>query len=201
MRRRGGRRTTAAGHLIKGVGLGVALPMASFLIASRLWGLGGAVGVAVGTTAVCQLVRKLGGRPVSKLLALGLLETVIRSSLAMAFHSVRLYFLVPSVLTVATGFGYAWLGLRRRSAIKPLVAEVIPEQLLDRYGARLEPLITTAAVLYGGEQVAVGCLSFTLALTLRPSMYVVLHPLVSWSLLGLTAVTAYAATRNRVSYK
>jgi hypothetical protein len=197
--RRGGRPATAAGHLLCGVGLGVALPMASFLLANRLWGLTGAVGGAVGWTTVCQLVRKMAGRPASKLLALGLSETAVRSSVAVAFHSARLYFVVPALLTTASGFAYGWLGLRRPCWFESLVAEVVPRQFLNRFDTRLQPFITAAALIYGAEQVVVGSLSFALALMLPPSTYVVVHPLVSWSLFGLTALAALTLMHNNIS--
>lgn len=195
--RRRGRPSKAVGHACCRVALGVVLPMAGFLVANHLWGLTGAVGGAVGWTMVCQLARKIAGQPVSKLLALGLSETAIRSSVALAFHSARLYFVVPSIVTMMTGVVYGWLGRRRPHWLESLVAEVVPRQLMNRFGARLQPVIAVAAFIYAAEQFAVGSLSLAMALTLPPSTYVVVHPLVSWSLFGITAITALRLMRPR----
>lgn len=202
--RAGGRRgagrgvaQTAARAVSNLVFLAVA-PAVCFLLGRHLWGLGGAVGLAVGWAAVCQGLRWLEGRRVSGLLLVCLFEMVVRGSVALVFGSAKLYFIASIVFTAATALIYAACPPLSKRLIALVINDLLPGSAVDATDPCLARLLRKISVAYGIEQLIVALVSLIMVLSLSVTAYVTIHVAVSWLVLAVAIAVAFPSLRREL---
>ena len=163
------------------------MPALCFLAGRRLWGLTGAICLALGWNGGCQVVRRLLGKPLSGLLIIGLLELVLRASVALALKSTQAFFIAPAIVTAFTGVIYIGSGFSSTPLVGKVLADLVPESALDVNDPRVAVLLRKGSVLYGAEQLLIAVVSLVMVANLSTTAYVAVHSLVSWLLLGLMA--------------
>lgn len=165
-------------------------PALCFIVGRGLWGLLGGVGLALLWNASAQVLRIMRGGDWSALLAVGLVCLVGRCSLALAFHSARMYFVAPAVVTAATGAVYVWSAFTSAPLVARMFSELVPPEVVDPTSPRWQRALRRGTVLYGAEQMGVAALSLFLVANMSPTTYAAVHPAVS---AGVFAVVAFAA--------
>ncbi len=166
------------------------IPMACFLIGERIWGLMDAICLALAWNGAYQAARWLRGRPVSGLLLLGLIEMVLRGSAALALRSVQVFFMAPAIVTAVVGAAFAGSGLLSKPLIGSIVADLVPDSVVDLDNPHATRVLRKASVVYGAEQLLIAVISILMILNLSATTYVAVHPLVSWPVLGLAVAGA-----------
>ena len=174
------------------------VPALCFFVGRHLWGLGGAVALAVVWNGSCQAVRRISGHPLSGLLLIGSIGLVIRASVALALNSSRVFFIVPAIVTAATGAMYVASGCTSSRLMTLLAADLVPDSVLDVSDARVGRLLRAASVLYGAEQLLIAVVSIVMLINLSTTVYVAVHPLVSWAVLGLVIAIAVPFFRQEL---
>ena len=170
--------------------LGAVVPALCFLVGRRVWGLGGAICLALVWNGCCQAGRRLRGKPLSGLLIIGLLELGLRGSVALALNSAKLFFVVPAIVTAVSGGVFVVCGLTSTPLISAVVADLVPDSVLDVIDPRVTVLLRKVSVLYGAEQVLVAIVSIAMAMNLSTATYVTIHVVVSWAVLGIVIAAA-----------
>jgi hypothetical protein len=138
----------------------------------------------------CQVVRRLLGKPYSGLLIVGLVEGLARAAVALSLHSAQVYFIAPSIVTAVTGLVFFRSGFTSTPLTSRIVADLVPSNVMDLDDPRVVRLMRWGSVMYGAEQVLVAILSLEMVVHLSTTVYVAVHPLVSWAMLGLMVVLA-----------
>ncbi len=187
-----GRRAAArvAAKALPNLVIAAIVPAVCFLVGRRLWGLGGAIALALVWNGSCQAVRRLSGKPLSGLLLVGSIGLVVRASVALALNSTRLFFIVPAVVTAITGAVYVASGSRSNRLMALVTAELMPDSVLDVTDARVARLLRAGSMLYGAEQLLIAAVSIVMVINLSTTAYVAVHPLVSWAVLVLVIAVA-----------
>jgi hypothetical protein len=183
---------------VPNLALGAVAPAVCFLVGRHLWGLAGAIGLAMGWAVGCQGIRWLGGRRVSGLLLVCLIEMVVRASVALLFRSATLYFVAPIVFTALTSL--VWLGCPQTSKklITLVVHDGLPDSVVDVTDVRLVPLLRRISIAYGVEQLVVALVSLIMIVKLPVTDYVAVHAAVSWLVLGIGVVVSIPFLRGDV---
>ena len=163
------------------------MPAVCFLAGRRLWGLAGGICLALAWNGGGQVVRRLLGKPLSGLLIIGLLELVLRASVALALKSTQAFFIAPAIVTAVTGVVYIGSGFTSTPLVGKVLADLVPESMLDVNDPRLAVLLRKGSLLYGAEQLLIAVVSLVMVVNLSTTVYVAVHSLVSWVLLGLMA--------------
>jgi hypothetical protein len=166
------------------------VPAVCFLAGRRLWGLAGAICLAMAWNGGCQVVRRLLAKPLSGLLIIGLLELVLRASVALVLKSTQAFFVAPAVVTAVTGVVYMASGFTRTPLVGKVLNDLVPESVLDVNDPCVAVLLRKGSLLYGAEQLLVAMVSLVMVVNLSTTVYVAVHSLVSWVLLGLMAAVA-----------
>jgi intracellular septation protein A len=178
--------TTALPNLL----LAGVVPAGCFLLGQRVWGLIGAICLALAWTGLYQASRWLRGQSLSGLLLLGLIELGLRSSAALALHSAQVFFVAPAIVTAVTGVLFVGSGLTSKPFLARVVAELVPDSVLDVRDPRMTRTLNRVSVLYGAEQFVIAVISVVMVLNLSTSTYVAVHSVVSWLVLGVAIVVA-----------
>jgi hypothetical protein len=173
-------------------------PAGCFLLGRHFWGLGGAVGLALGWAGVCQGFRWLGGRRVSGLLLICLLELVVRGSVALVFGSAELYFVASIVFTALTALIYLACPPLSKRLIALVISDLLPAPTVDPTDPRLARLLRKISVAYGIEQLVVALVSLLMVLSLSVTAYVAVHVAVSWLVLVVAAAVAFPSLREEL---
>jgi intracellular septation protein A len=171
--------------------VGAVVPILCYFAGRRLWGLAGAVCLTLGWNASCQVVRRLSGRPLSGLLILGLVELVLRGLVAAFLHSSRMFFVAPAVVTALAALIYIGSGLISRPVITWVIADLVPESLLDIKDPGVARVLRKASIFYGLEQLLIAAMSVALVMAISASAYVILHAIMSWGVLGMALLVAF----------
>ena len=188
----GGRRAAArvAAKAVPNLVIAAVVPAVCFLLGRRLWGLDGAIGLALVWNGVCQAGRRFLGKPFSGLLVIGSIGLVLRASVALALNSAQVFFIAPAIVTAITGAVYVASGFKSSRLLALVVADLVPDSSLDVTDARMARLLRMGSVLYGAEQLLVALVSIVMVINLSTTAYVAVHPLVSWAVLGLVIAAA-----------
>jgi hypothetical protein len=165
----------------------VAGPAVCFLLGRALWGLAGAIGLAVAWNLGAQLMRRIAGRPGSGLLVLGLLNLSLRAGLALGMNSARMYFVAPALITAITGLVYVGSGFSSSPLTTRMVGELVPPSVLDPSNPRWSRLLRKGCIVYGAEQVVVAGISLLMIANVSVTTYAAVHPLASWAVLAAVA--------------
>ena len=163
------------------------MPAVCFLAGRRLWGLAGGICLALAWNGGGQVVRRLLGKPVSGLLIIGLVELVLRASVALALKSTQAFFIAPAIVTAVTGVVYIGSGFTSTPLVGKVLADLVPESMLDVNDPGLAVLLRKGSLLYGAEQLLIAVVSLVMIVNLSTTVYVAVHSLVSWVVLGLMA--------------
>ena len=176
--------------------IGAAGPAVCFIVGRHLWGLVGAVLLALTWNLGAQAVRLLAGRDWSGILLLNLIGMALRGGLALGLNSARMYFVAPAVVTAITGLVYVVSAFTGTPLGARMLAELVPPSVLDPRSQRWRRLLRKGSVLYGLEQVLVAAVSVLLVGRLAPTTYAAVHPVISWAVLVVVAAVAVPLLRS-----
>ena len=163
-------------------------PTACFLTGRALWGVNGAVALALLWTAGCLGRRRLRGGDAGGLLLIGLTTLVLRAGVSLALHSERAYLVAPAVVTAVTGVVYLVSARRPKPLLARVVGDLLPPAWVRPDDPRVTRLCRIGSAVWGGEQILTAAVSLVMLHRLSTTTYVVVHQLVSW--LVMAAVLA-----------
>ena len=164
----------AGPHLL----IAAVIPTVCFMVGRHFWGLAGAIGLALGWNAACQITRRLRGSDWSWLLVIGSISLTLRATVALALHSAQVFFLAPAVVTAVMGTIYVGSAFSATPLLSRVVGDLVPSSVLDTRDPRIWTLLRVSSVIYGVEQVLAALVSIFI---------VAVHELVSCAVLGLVA--------------
>ena len=174
------------------------VPAICFLVGRALWGLAGAITLALLWNGTCQAVRRLRGRRLSGLLIIGLIGLVLRATVSLALNSARMYFLAPAIVTGLSGIVYVGSGFTSSPLMARVLADLVPETVLDVENPRLATLLRNGCVFYGAEQMLIAGLTIWMVINLSTTTYVAVHPIVSTGMLGLLLAFGFPFLRREL---
>jgi intracellular septation protein A len=174
------------------------VPSVCFVVGRDLWGLGGAVGLALGWNAACQTIRWRRGRPWSGLLVIGSVSLVLKATVALAMNSAQMFFLAPAVVTVLIGGIYIGSAFGPTPLVNRVVADLVPRSILDVEDPCVRTLLRIGSVIYGVEQMVAAVVSIIMVVHLSTTTYVALHELVSFAIFGLVVAIAVPCLLGQV---
>ncbi len=170
-------------------------PAVCFIVGRDLWGLLGGVGLALLWNGTAQVFRIVRGQAWSALLVVGLVCLVTRCSLALAFHSARMYFIAPAVVTAVTGMAYVWSAFTSTPLVARMFSELVPPSVVDPRSPKWQRALRRGTILYGAEQVGVAGLSVLLVVRVAPTTYAAVHPVLSAAVFAVVAAIAIPLLR------
>jgi len=173
----------AGPHLL----IAAVIPTVCFIVGRHLWGLSGAIGLALAWNATCQMTRRLRGNDWSGLLVMGSISLTLRAAGALAMHSAQVFFLAPAVVTAVMGTIYVGSAFSATPLLSRIVDDLVPTSVLDTRDPRIWTLLRVSSVIYGVEQVLAALISIFMVVHLSTTTYVAVHELVSCAILGLVA--------------
>lgn len=192
-----GQRVRAVGaRAVPSLLVGAVGPAVCFIVGRHLWGLLGAVLLALAWNLGAQGARLLAGRTWSALLLLNLIELALRGALALGLSSARMFFIAPAVITAITGVVYVVSAFTRTPLAARMLSEIVPSSVLDPGSPRWRVLLRRGSVVYGLEQMTVATVSILLVSRLAPTTYAALHPVISWAVLVVVAALAIPLLRS-----
>lgn len=183
---------TMARHAAPGLGESSVAPLVLSALTMRAAGVvAGMVAAMVWTgLAICR--RRLLGRAIPGLMALGALTGVARIGVALALHNPALVLIQPLVTTAATGIAFCAtargarpLSMRLAGDFVPLPGELAEAPWVRRYFARI-------AVLWGVNILLQVAISAVLLAQLDTATYLVVRAVVGWVLTGAGAGVSLA---------
>ena len=163
------------------------IPSLAFIVGRHLWGLGGAIGLALGWNATCQITRRFRGCEWSGLLVLGSISLLLRAAVALALHSAQVFFLAPALVTLVMGAIYVATAFSATPLLSRVAGDLIPTSVLDTKDPRVAMLLRVSSVIYGVEQSLAALVSIFMVVNMSTTAYVAVHELVSCAVLGLVA--------------
>lgn len=187
--------TKAVPHLV----VVVVMPTVCFLAGCHWWGLAGGVGLALTWNLGGQTVRWARGQPLSAVLFLGLGGLLLRSLLAVTFHSARMYFLVPAVFTAGTAMAYIASAFTPTPLVARIVGEFVPESFLTEHEHIRNGLLRKGTLFYGVEQLLSAVISMAMVYRMSTTAYAAIHPVVSWLILAGCVLLALPLFRREVA--
>ena len=179
---------TVARHAIPRVIEGTIVPLALFLIGLRVIGVWGAMFAGLGFVYAAILVRLVARRPVPGILAIGAVTLTVRTIIAVLSHSSVVYFLQPSLGTIAVSAAFLLsvpfgrpLAARLAADFCPLSREVHGNQHVRAFFRRI-------SLLWAAAQAANAGLTLWLLFSQSLATYVVFRSVVSAGT-TITAIT------------
>jgi hypothetical protein len=163
------------------------IPTVCFVVGHHLWGLSGAIGLAFGWNAACQLTRRLLGQQWSGLLVIGSVSLVLRAAAALALHSAQVFFLAPALITLVMGGIYIASAFSATPLLSRVAGDLVPDSVLDIDDPRIAMLLRISSVIYGVEQWIAALVSIFMVINMSTTTYVAVHELASCAVLGLVA--------------
>jgi intracellular septation protein A len=160
-------------------------PTACFLTGRALWGVNGALALAVAWTGACMARRALRGQQMSGLLLIGMTTLVLRATVCLALQSERAYLIAPALVTVVMGVVYVASALTAKPLLGRVMGDLVPASWVDAGDPRAARLCRIASLVWGGEQIISAVVSLALIVHLSTTSYVVYHDPVSWGILAV----------------
>ncbi len=148
------------------------MPDVCFLAGRIARGLTGAIALTVAWNACCQTLRWLGAKPFSGVLAISLIGLVTRASMALSLGLAWMYFVVPAMVTAASGVVYLASAFTATSLLTRIVKLFVPASVVAVDDQRFAGLFRKATVLYGTEQLLVATASLVMVERLPVTVYV-----------------------------
>jgi intracellular septation protein A len=184
----GARKRTAAkvgAKAIPGLILGGIIPGVCFLVGRHEWGLAGGVVLVLLWSGAYQAVRWMKTRTISGLIVLYILVLLLRGAVALALNSAAMFFIAPSVVTALGGCVFIASALLAKPLVAPVVNELVPKTVVDFKDPRARLAMIKISFIYGIEQLINAAVLIILALKLSTTMYVAVHGVISWVIMGL----------------
>jgi hypothetical protein len=164
-------------------------PTACFLTGRAVWGIDGALALALAWTGGCLALRHLRGRRTSGLLLIGMVTLLLRASVSFALHSERAYLVAPALVTVVLGAVYLGSALTAKPLLGRVVGDLLPRSWADPDDARVTRLCRIGSAVFGGEQIISALVSLAMILHLSTTTYVMVHEPVSWLVFAVVAAS------------
>lgn len=159
-------------------------PTACFLTGRALWGIDGALALALGWTGACMGVRQLRGRRMSGLLVIGMTTLLLRAAVSLAMQSERAYLIAPALVTIVMGVIYIGSAMTTKPLLGRVVGDLVPRSWLDADDPRARRLCRIGSVVWGAEQVITAVISLGMIARLPTTTYMMVHEFVSWLICG-----------------
>ncbi|MDQ1399049.1 MAG: hypothetical protein QOK20_981 [Acidimicrobiaceae bacterium] len=156
-------------------------PTACFLTGRALWGVNGALALALGWTGACMALRQLRGRRMTGLLIVGMTTLILRAGVSLAMHSERAYLIAPALVTVVMGVVYIASAASTKPLLGRVIGDLVPSSWIDTEDPRTARLCRIGSVVWGGEQIVSAVISLAMILRVSTTTYVMVHELVSWT--------------------
>jgi intracellular septation protein A len=179
-----------AAKAVPGLILGGIIPGLCFLVGRREWGLAGGVVLVLLWSGGYTAARWLRTRSVSGLVILYLLVLLARGAVALILNSAQWFFIAPAVVTAIGGCVFITSALLSKPLVAPVVNELIPDSVLDLGDPRARVAMIKVSALYGVEQLINAAVLIVMVKSLSTTLYVALHGVVSWAIMGLCILAA-----------
>jgi hypothetical protein len=179
---------TVARHAIPRVIEGTIVPLGLFLIGLRVIGVWGAMFAGLGFVYAAILVRLVLRRPVPGILAIGALTLTARTIIAVLSHSSVVYFLQPSLGTIAVSIAFLLSVPFGRPLAAKLAADFCPLSREVHGNLHVRDFFRRISLLWAAAQAANAGLTLWLLFSQSLSTFVVFRSVVSAG----TTVTAIA---------
>ena len=161
-----------------------------FLIGRHEWGLAGGVVLVLVWSGSYQAVRWIKTRTISGLILLYILVLLLRGVVALAFNSASMFFIAPSVVTAIGGCVFITTALLAKPLVAPVVNELVPNTVIDLEDPRARRAMIKVSFIYGIEQLINAAVLIILALRLSTTLYIAVHGVISWIIMGLVILAA-----------
>lgn len=168
-----------ARHAIPRVIEGTLIPLALFIVGLRVIGVWGAMFAGLGWAYGAILVRLVLRRRVPGILAIGAVTLTARTIIAMASHSAVLYFLQPSLGTIAVSVAFLLSVPIDRPLAGRLAADFCPLPREVHGNRHVRDFFRRISLLWAGAQAANAALTLWLLFSQSLSTFVVFRSVVS----------------------
>ncbi len=155
-------------------------PTACFLTGRALWGVDGALALALGWTGACMGLRHLRRRRMSGLLLIGMTTLFLRAGVSLAMHSERAYLIAPAVVTIVMGAAYIASALTAKPLLGRVIGDLVPRKWVDGDDPHTVRLCRIGSVVWGVEQIVSAAISLAMVMSVSTTTYLMVHELVSW---------------------
>jgi hypothetical protein len=179
---------TVARHAIPRIVEGTIVPLGLFLLGLRVIGVWGAMFAGLGYVYSAILVRLVLRRAVPGILAIGALTLTVRTIIALLSHSTVVYFLQPSLGTIAVSAAFLLSVPFGRPLAGKLAADFCPLSHEVHGNEHVRNFFCRISLLWAAAQAANAALTLWLLFSQSISTYVVFRSVVSFG----TTVTAIA---------
>jgi len=179
---------TVARHAIPRVIEGTIVPLGLFLIGLRVIGVWGAMFAGLGFVYAAILVRLVLRRPVPGILAIGAVTLTVRTIIAVLSHSSVVYFLQPSLGTIAVSAAFLLSVPFGRPLAAKLAADFCPLSREVHGNQHVRAFFRRISLLWAGAQAANAGLTLWLLFSQSLATYVVFRSVVSAGM-TITAIT------------
>ncbi|MDQ6617403.1 MAG: hypothetical protein M3083_22315 [Actinomycetota bacterium] len=160
-------------------------PTACFLAGRALWGVNGALALALGWTGACLARRHVRGRRMSGLLLIGMTTLVLRATVSFGLHSERAYLIAPALVTVVMGIAYVASAFTENPLLGRVLGDLVPPSWVDAGDPRAVRLCRVGSLVWGAEQILSAAVSLAMIVNVSPTTYVMIHGPVSWLICAL----------------
>jgi Protein of unknown function (DUF3159) len=179
---------TVARHAIPRVVEGTLVPLVLFVIGLRVIGVWGAMLAGLGWTYAAIAVRLVTRRPVPGILAIGAITLTVRTIIAGLSHSAVVYFLQPSLGTIAVSAAFLLSVPFGRPLAGKLAADFCPLSREVHGNQHVRDFFRRISLLWAAAQAANAALTLWLLFSQSLSTFVVFRSVVSAG----TTITAIA---------
>jgi hypothetical protein len=160
-------------------------PAACFLTGRALWGLNGALALALAWTGGCMGLRAVRGQRSNGLLMIGAATLVLRVAVSFALRSESAYLLAPALVTAALGALYVASALVGTPLLARFAGDLLPASWVESGDAPLLRLCRIGSVVWGVEQIVSAAISLVMISNLSVPTYLMVHEIVSWATFGV----------------
>jgi hypothetical protein len=165
-------------------------PTACFLTGRALWGINGALALAIGWTGACLALRRLRGRRCSGLLLIGMITLGLRAVVSLAMQSERAYLVAPALVTVAMGLVYLASAMTAKPLLGRVMADLVPRSWVDPANPPAARLCRIGSAVWGAEQIVASAISLAMIYRMSTTTYLMVHELVSWLICAVVIAAA-----------
>jgi hypothetical protein len=158
---------------------GIVGPSAAFLTGRAVWGLGGALILAFAWTGGCLAWRIARHGAASGLLIIASVSLVLRTAVAVLFHSSTAFFLGPDIVTAGLGAAFLASAFTSKPLVARVAADFVPPRMLDLSDPRATRLCRVGSALWGAEQIITAAVTCLLVFRFSPTQFVTLHEPIS----------------------
>lgn len=154
-------------------------PAVAFLTGRALWGLNGALALALAWTGTCIGLRALRGKRMSGLLCIGAITLLLRAVVSLAMHSANAFFLAPALVTAVMGAVYMGSAFTEKPLLGRVLGDLVPSSF-DLSDPGLLRISRIGSFVWGAEQTISALVSIVLLMHVSTTRYVTMHEPVSW---------------------